>query len=307
MFLKNKFFWIFVFLIAIIFCVIRYNPYKIRSMLKSTAHFALNSCNTESKNIKSYPSNFNLLLNKLKLLLLFSIPDKSTNVAGFKVYFRDPLQINCLFDEIFDFKCYYFETQKIDPFIIDCGSNIGTSVLFFKLLYPKSKILAFEPTSTNFELLNKNISENNLDNITTIKMALSNKKGKATFYNPGWEGGSLNLGTGSSKTEEVAVTTLSDYIDQEVDLLKIDIEGGETDVFDDLAKNNKLSFIKEIIFEYHNCLDASSSNKLAKILKFLDDNKFEFIVNGIASNGIVFSPTIKKKYQTFLIYAFRKA
>jgi len=39
MFLKNKFFWIFVFLIAIIFCVIKYNPFRIRTMCRVTSSF----------------------------------------------------------------------------------------------------------------------------------------------------------------------------------------------------------------------------------------------------------------------------
>jgi FkbM family methyltransferase len=305
MFLKNKFFWIFVFLIAIIFCVIKYNPFRIRTMCRVTSSFLLDSVKGESKQIANFPSNFNLLLNKLRLLLLFSFPNKSTNVAGFKVYCRDAKQVNGLFDEIFDGKCYYFETKKSDPFIIDCGSNIGMSVIFFKLLYPKSKILAFEPASVNIKLLARNIAENNLSDIQIEQKALSDKPGKLILYNPGQEWGTLYLCSGSDCKEEVEVAMLSKYINQEVDFLKMDIEGAETGVFEDLAKNNKLCLIKEIILEYHNSPDVPSNN-LVKVLKFLQDNNFKFFINANVSREMNFSPLEKIESQTFLIHAIRK-
>ena len=42
-------------------------------------------------------------------------------------------------------------------YVIDCGANIGMSITYFKRLYPKSKIIGFEPDPKIFETLKKNI------------------------------------------------------------------------------------------------------------------------------------------------------
>lgn len=112
MFFKKKFFWFSIFFLVVLFYVIKYNPYKIRTMFRVTSSFIVASIKGELKYIPNFPSKFSLLLNKLRLLLLFSFSKESTQVAGFKVYCRDAKQVNGLFDEIFDFNCYYFETKK---------------------------------------------------------------------------------------------------------------------------------------------------------------------------------------------------
>jgi FkbM family methyltransferase len=43
------------------------------------------------------------------------------------------------------------------PVIIDCGGNIGLSVLYFKYLFPNSVITVFEPSPPVFEILKENI------------------------------------------------------------------------------------------------------------------------------------------------------
>ena len=55
---------------------------------------------------------------------------------------------------------YEFQSDRDDPFIIDCGSEIGIVTFVFKVQYPNAKILCFEPDPIAFKFLEKNILEN---------------------------------------------------------------------------------------------------------------------------------------------------
>ncbi len=59
------------------------------------------------------------------------------------------------FDEIITQEIYRFKADTDAPLILDCGANIGLSALYFQRLYPKARIMAFEPDTHNFELLTK--------------------------------------------------------------------------------------------------------------------------------------------------------
>ena len=65
-------------------------------------------------------------------------------VSAFNYYSFQSLLI-----EIFINKSYLFKSAKPDPFILDCGANIGMATLLFKKLYPNAIINCFEPKSCN--------------------------------------------------------------------------------------------------------------------------------------------------------------
>jgi FkbM family methyltransferase len=49
------------------------------------------------------------------------------------------------------------------PLIVDCGANIGASVLWFSARYPEAHIVGIEPAPDNFALLRRNCSSLNTD------------------------------------------------------------------------------------------------------------------------------------------------
>jgi hypothetical protein len=71
--------------------------------------------------------------------------------------------------EIFSEHRYHFETDNPRPFIIDIGSYIGLSTLYFKRLFPHSTILAFEPHPEAFQLLTHNLDFNRIPRSITGK------------------------------------------------------------------------------------------------------------------------------------------
>lgn len=221
-------------------------------------------------------------------------------IKNLNVISNDNSEFYILYDEIFMGKLYYFETEKEKPFIVDCGSNIGISIMFFKQLYPNSEILGFEPSSHNFELLQKNISNNNLKNITIENKALFNKISSIKLYGEGTPKGSIDKNNPHNPTnyEVVKTTVLSKYINKEVDLLKLDVEGSESLILKELDSKQKLGFIKKIIMEYHH---FTTQNNLSSLLEILERNNF---VYQICSDQ---HPPIEHRLaQHFFIYAYKR-
>jgi FkbM family methyltransferase len=169
-------------------------------------------------------------------------------------------------------KDYYLTFDSHAPTIIDCGCYVGLSVLFFKILYPESHIIGFEPHPDTFKILKKNIENNNLSDITLVNKAVSNREGSVQF-SAGVEGTSRILDGEKKRGIAVESVLISKYIDKFVDLLKMDIEGGEFGVIEDLYKHKKLKFIKHIIMEVH---PFGDSQKVTRMLTLLEDVGFRY-------------------------------
>ena len=83
--------------------------------------------------------------------------------SGSTILFEQPFLFSCnisflhSLEEIFEEEVYRFQTENKTPLIIDCGANIGLSVLYFRRLFPNAKIIAFEPDEGIFKILQKNM------------------------------------------------------------------------------------------------------------------------------------------------------
>lgn len=201
------------------------------------------------------------------------------HIPNFNLNFYNYDEQALVFGELFIEECYYFLSKKQNPFIIDCGANIGMATLYFKkYLYPQAEIIAFEPDPCNFSVLQKNIEQNNLANVTLVNKALSNANGQASFCVDRKGSTSAHIVFGQAKTEEekqkimIDCVRLSDYLDKQVDLLKLDVEGSEGLVLEDLEKAGKIGLIKEMFIEFHN----HGAKTLGSVLSTLDANDFSY-------------------------------
>jgi FkbM family methyltransferase len=120
------------------------------------------------------------------------------------------------------------------PLIVDCGSNIGASVLWFTSRYPRAHVLAVEPADDNFELLYRNCGK--LD--TDLRQAgIAAEDGYAKLTDPGE--GSLAYRTVAAGPEGgIATFSLCTLLNSKAAdnytpfLLKMDVEGAEKTLFD---------------------------------------------------------------------------
>jgi FkbM family methyltransferase len=119
------------------------------------------------------------------------------------------------------------------PLIIDAGANIGASAAFFALAFPTATVIAIEPEAGNFDLLVRNTR--GLD-VRCLRAALAAESGEAAVVDPG--GGAWAFRTEKSATGNLIPCVTVDALYGEFGgdglypfIVKIDIEGGEEDVF----------------------------------------------------------------------------
>jgi FkbM family methyltransferase len=150
--------------------------------------------------------------------------------------------------------------------------------LFFKLLFPFSRIRCFEPDPCTFLLLEKNVSANHLADMTRHNVVLRDEDSCIPFYTDPATPGSLLMSTKSDRQSRQAVSVparrLSAYIREEVDLLKLDIEGAETRVLQELSTRKTLPCVKRLIIEYHHRI-AGDRSQMSSLLSLLEQNRFE--------------------------------
>lgn len=213
---------------------------------------------------------------------------KRKKLDGVEIHYINETSCLQMIDELLVQKAYHFTAKTAAPRIIDCGSNIGISLLAFKLQYPNAVITCFEPNPLNCQLIKRNIKANQLFEVSIIQKALWGLEGTLPFYgdhhprNPNSLGDSLIEAWGVQRTtsgaSQVEVTRLSNYIDEKhpVDCLKLDIEGAEISVLNDLEVNDKLQYIDHIFLEVHDYRQDSDQSVLDYVLEILERNQFHY-------------------------------
>jgi FkbM family methyltransferase len=210
--------------------------------------------------------------------------------------------------ETFNYGAYFFMAKRANPLILDGGSNIGIPILFFKALYPEATILGFEPHDLSHALLQRNISSNALSGVQVHRAALGGEDSIVDFYWDPDDPGSGRMSTirerGSGKAKTlVQQVNLSRFIDREVDFLKLDIEGAEHAVLEDLVSSGAISNIDQMVVEYHHHIDKGK-DAISTFLAELEQSGFGYQISGYYDISERASPG--GFIQDVHIYAYRK-
>lgn len=137
--------------------------------------------------------------------------------------------------------------------IIDGGANIGLTSVFFANKFPNANIVAVEPEKENFQMLQKNTSS--YSNISLLSAGIWDHNAFLSVVDEGKGNNAFTVKEVPVNTEN-AIKALSvyDIMKQQgwstIDILKLDIEGTEKNIFE---KNyeNWLPFVRVIIIELH--------------------------------------------------------
>ncbi len=247
-----------------------------------------------------YNSFFKNLVNGINLRISKSItnPYRNVNINWFKLKYLKHLSA----DEIHSHKLLQHETffyggweylhglkeifiegvynQELPPnaYIIDCGAHIGLSVIYLKRICPTAHIVCFEPDAKNFNLLQKNISSHQLKNVEAKEEAVWIENTSLNFIQDGNMGSKIG-DTNSSHSVTVQATRLKDYLDTNVDFLKMDIEGAEYKVLKDIE--SRLENVSKMFIEYHGSFQQN--NELLEILDLIFKAGFKFYIKEAAS------------------------
>jgi FkbM family methyltransferase len=173
------------------------------------------------------------------------------------------------------------------PLIVDAGANIGGSVVYFALSFPRAHIVALEPAANNFAVLEANAAGLDVD---LRRAAIGAVGGKATLVDPGEGEWGYRVKSGGGGGEEMPVLAAAGLVAEKRAagyrpfIAKIDIEGGEGELFS--ADTGWVDEFPLLIIELHDWLlprSASSRNFLRCIAGLERD--FVFIGENVFSIG----------------------
>ncbi len=155
-------------------------------------------------------------------------------------------------------------------------SILLTPVHFYiKNLYPKSRIIAFEPDQKIFDVLKANTLNSGFDKIELHDKAIWVENGSMEFREEGGFSGRLALPGDIENIISVKTQRLKDLLKSKVDFLKLDIEGAEYEVLkdcEDVLKNVQFLFI-----EYHS--HVKKEQTLGEILEIVKRSGFRYFIH----------------------------
>jgi len=197
-----------------------------------------------------------------------------TDLLGQSLRLVDAASFLSAYRQIFDERSYDFRSTSGNPLILDCGANIGLGLIYWKQVYPLARIIAFEPDPDVFQALAWNCNYRNFAGIELVNKAVWTSPGDLPFHAEGADAGRLDYetidGDGGSPSIQVPAVRLRDYLNEPIDLLKLDIEGAESEVLRDCQDH--LHNVRHLFVEYHSF--AGREQQLDEIFFILKKNGF---------------------------------
>ena len=185
------------------------------------------------------------------------------------------------------------ETQKLseNPTIVDAGGNIGLTSIYFNVFYPQADFVIIEPDEKNFSILKMNIDANKFKKVIFLQKALWVASKKLEINNSFRDGKEWSLSvkepvsdSENSHNSSLEGITLQDIRFQNkidcIDILKIDIEGGEVSLF----KNQEFlelinTKVSNMVIEIHDEFN---------IREYINDNMSRFKFSKIVDKDLTF-------------------
>ena len=190
-------------------------------------------------------------------------------------------------NELFFDEIYRFRARCPDPKIIDCGANVGLSVIYFKHLYPAARITAFEPDPRIFGVLEDNLRRFGFEHVTLHREAVWKEAGELHFVPDGGFGGRTETrGNAPASATPVRAVRLRDFLAEPVDLLKVDIEGAEAVVIADCR--DRLVNVERLFVEYHGRRDEPQ--QLGTLLDHVREAGFRYQIKDAVGVAHPFVP-----------------
>jgi FkbM family methyltransferase len=168
-----------------------------------------------------------------------------------------------------------------DDIVLDIGGNIGIFTLYS--LYKRAKeVHVFEPGKKQYNAIIDNLSDT-FKNLKINNVAVSKQTGIISFYENDASTTSSTVFNNNSKTFPVPSITIEDYFKKQnlnkIDFLKIDCEGGEYEIIENISETFLKKKINKICLEYH-IFNTSDNILLQNLIKKLDKCEFNIQKKG---------------------------
>lgn len=203
---------------------------------------------------------------------------------GVKFVLRAGTNDRVIFNQVWLTRSYAFPGFEIrtNDIVFDIGAHIGLFTVYAARCARLGRVYAFEPVPENFSLLEKNITLNNLENVSLIQKAIGGTNGIRDFILYSGKNTAAHSFAYSNITRDnfmkVIATTLDSFVTEQnisaIHFLKLDCEGAEYEILPSLSKKT-LYMIEKIGMEYHN---VDGEKNISYVKKFLEDNGFQVTV-----------------------------
>lgn len=204
---------------------------------------------------------------------------------GLNITIRQNLWDARIVREIFVDKPYVRHVSlRPNPTVVDVGGYIGDFCLYAVKYLDAERVIVYEPTAENFEILRRNVEDNGYgDRIVAVNEAVSDS-GEVVLNLQILDGEEVHVSSylyGNGIQRKVPAVTLSELLVTHaldtIDLLKVDCEGGEYDILPEVP-GEVLDRIENIVFEYHRVDDFRP--KLERVLKRLRSADYVLRMDG---------------------------
>ncbi len=197
------------------------------------------------------------------------------------------------FDEVFIDNIYNLPLPIEPKTIIDAGANIGLASLFFKMKYPAAAIALIEIDSGNLEMIRKNLKHHT--NITILNKGLYNKISYFKVFDPFNATNSFVIEESTKDDYDIESITIDQIIKDhnwdEIDILKIDIEGAEKNLFESNYQH-WLPKVNVLMVETHDRMIPKCS---ITVMKALDEFDFGLYTTTEGGTLVYYNPKFLAK------------
>lgn len=192
------------------------------------------------------------------------------------VFMRTGTSDRSAFNEVIVKRWYDHPFPDGEPrLIVDAGANVGYASVRFAELYPLADIIAIEPDADNFELIKRNTAP--YPRVKALRCGVWPRTTELVIENPqakSWafrvrEARPGETGFAAVGLQELAVQHPSGCID----LLKLDIEGSEKELFEDPNCHQWLSRTRMIFVELHDRMKPGCTDAMEKAIKPYNFNR----------------------------------
>ncbi|MBL7952456.1 MAG: FkbM family methyltransferase [Flavobacteriales bacterium] len=194
----------------------------------------------------------------------------------YRIAVTDMLSVAWQIKEFFGDERMKFTSAARRPLVIDCGANVGVSLLYYHAIMPHAHVICFEPDAKVFACLEQNMRANGVTGVECRKEVVWVHADGVSFGSEGADGGSVLRTKNSSLLPSVRLRdVLMEH--ESIDLLKVDIEGAETEVLLDCG--SALGRVRNLYVEYHSFPDRPQ--RLHELLALLSANGFRYYIERI--------------------------
>lgn len=173
---------------------------------------------------------------------------KKVNVSGKRIALHYPPEYGagCDFISCCVLNVYGLNDRLADvKTILDIGANVGFFAIAARSRYPGAKIHAYEPNPRTLPFLRSNVEQLGVD---IYPEAVGAEPGRVSIIDTGDCNGARTVSNGDGATAQMSLDGAIERLGGAVDLLKLDCEGAEWDMFRRAAP---WRHVRNVRMEYH--------------------------------------------------------